>query len=81
MRFKGKKSRNLLLVMSYCNFVTSPCGTLGQVWYLIVLIPDLCRLSVFETIQHYFSFREKDMPHNGHRFLFGFHLTNLFAFL
>ena len=24
--------------------VTFPCGILGQVWYLIVSIPDLCRL-------------------------------------
>ena len=29
----------------YCIFVTFPCGTLGQVWYLIVSFPDLCRLS------------------------------------
>ena len=35
----------LLCVMSNCDFVTFPCGILGQVWYLIVLIPDLCRLS------------------------------------
>ena len=25
----------------YCNFVTFPCGMLGQMWYLIVLFPDL----------------------------------------
>ena len=31
----------------YCGFVTFPCGILGQVWYLIVLIPDLCCLSYF----------------------------------
>ena len=30
-----------------CIFVTFPCGILGQVWYLIVLFPDLCRLSYF----------------------------------
>ena len=30
-----------------CVFVTFPCGILGQVWYLIVLIPDLFRLSFF----------------------------------
>ena len=35
----------LLFVMSYCNFVIFPCGILGQVWYLIVLIPCLCHLS------------------------------------
>ena len=28
-------------------FVTFPCGILGQVWYLIVSIPDLCHLSYF----------------------------------
>ena len=28
--------------MLNCVFVTFPCGILGQVWYLIVLIPDLC---------------------------------------
>ena len=37
----------LLFVMSYCDFVTFLCGILGQVWYLIVLIPDLCHLSYF----------------------------------
>ena len=30
----------------YCIFVTFPCGILGQVWYLIVSFPDLCRLSL-----------------------------------
>ena len=35
----------LLFVMFNCVFVTFPCGILGQVWYLIVSIPDLCRLS------------------------------------
>ena len=29
----------------YSTFVTFPCGILGQVWYLIVSFPDLCRLS------------------------------------
>ena len=32
----------LLFVMFNCTFVTFPCGILGQVWYLIVSIPDLC---------------------------------------
>ena len=39
---KGLTSR-LLFVMSKCDFVTFPCGILSQVWYLIVMIPDLCR--------------------------------------
>ena len=38
----------LLFVMSNCDFVTFPCGILGQVWYLIVLIPDLCLLSYLQ---------------------------------
>ena len=33
------------LVMSNCDVVFSPIGILGQVWGLIVLIPDLCPLS------------------------------------
>ena len=28
-------------------FVTFPCGALGQVWYLIISIPDLCTLIYF----------------------------------
>ena len=31
----------------YCILVTFPCGILGQVWYLIVSFPDLCRLSYY----------------------------------
>ena len=42
----------LLYVMIYCVFVTFPCGVLGQVWCLIVLIPDLCLLFYYElTLQ------------------------------
>ena len=37
----------LLFVMFNCVFVTFPCDILGQMWYLIVSIPDLCRLSYF----------------------------------
>ena len=37
----------LLFVMFNCVFVTLPCGILRQAWYLIVLFPDLCRLSFF----------------------------------
>ena len=36
-----------LFVMFNCVFDTFPCGILGQVWYLTVSIPDLCRLSYF----------------------------------
>ena len=31
----------------YCDFVTFPFGILGQVWYLIVSIPDPCCLFYF----------------------------------
>ena len=40
----------LLFMMSNCDCFTFPCGILGQAWYLIVLIPDLCRLSYFVHI-------------------------------
>ena len=40
----------LLFAKLNCVFVTLPCGILGQVWYLIVLIPDLCPLSYFVSI-------------------------------
>ena len=38
----------LSFVMLNCVFVTLPCGILGQVWHVIVLIPDLCCLSYLE---------------------------------
>ena len=31
----------------YCIFVIFSRGIMGQVWYLIVSFPDLCRLSYF----------------------------------
>ena len=37
------------VLLFFFFFVTFPCGVLGQVWYLIVAIPDLCRLSYFAT--------------------------------
>ena len=40
----------LLYVMVSCVFVTFPCGVLGQVWYLIISIPDLCLLTYFDCI-------------------------------
>ena len=33
-----------------CVLVTFPCGTLGQVWYLILSIPDLCRLFYLTSV-------------------------------
>ena len=40
----------LLFVMFGCVFVTFSYGFLGQVWYLIVSIPDLCHLSDFHRL-------------------------------
>ena len=34
----------------YCSLATFPCGILGQVWFLIVSVPDLCRLSNFNIL-------------------------------
>ena len=39
----------LSFVMSNCVFGTVPCGTLSQMSYLILSIPDLCTLSYFKT--------------------------------
>ena len=39
-----EKGFALLCVMFPCVFVTFPYGGLGQVWFLIVSIPDLCLL-------------------------------------
>ena len=38
-----RRERTDLLALDcdvYCNFVTFPNGILGQVWYLVVSIPD-----------------------------------------
>ena len=40
----------LLCVMFNCVVVTFPCGILGQVEYLIVSIPYLCKLSYFTYV-------------------------------
>ena len=36
----------------YFIFVTFPCVILGQVWYLIVSFPDLCRLSYLDKFSN-----------------------------
>ena len=36
--------QSALVCDAYCDFVTFPLGFLGQVWYLIVSIPDPCCL-------------------------------------
>ena len=37
----------LSFVVSNCEFVTFPLVSCGQVWYLIVSIPDPCTLTYF----------------------------------
>ena len=39
--------KGLTVVMFIVFHVTFPCCILGQVWYLFVSFPDLCRLSYF----------------------------------
>ena len=39
----------LFCVMFSCVFATFPYGVLGQVWYLIVSIPELCLLFHYTT--------------------------------
>ena len=46
---KGLTSWLSFVIFNYV-FVTFPCGILGQVWYLIVSIPDLCHFSYLERI-------------------------------
>ena len=36
--------------MFHCVFVTFLYGFLGQVWYLVVSIPDLCLLTHFNAL-------------------------------
>ena len=42
-----------LFVLVNCDFVTFPCGIPGQVRYLIILIPDHCRISFFKMLYMY----------------------------
>ena len=47
---KGLTFWPLLVMFIVDFFFTFPCGILGQVRYLIVLFPDLRRLSYFEPV-------------------------------
>ena len=42
---KGLTSWHLLVMLIVFFVTTFPCGILGQVWYLIVSFPNICRLS------------------------------------
>ena len=46
---KGLTSWLMYVCDVYCDCVTFPFGILGQVWFLIVLTPDFCCLSYFES--------------------------------
>ena len=46
----------LLFVMFNCVVVTLPCGILVQVWYLILLIPDICHLLTLNIKKMYIVF-------------------------
>ena len=43
----------LSIVVSKCEFGPFPIGIQGQVWYLIVSIPDLCTLTYFVSTKIY----------------------------
>ena len=49
----------LLFVMSNCDFVTFPCGILGQVWFLIVLILIFATLSMEINVSIFNCLSEK----------------------
>ena len=36
-------------MMFYCIFVTFPCGVLGQEWFLVISINDLCLIPYFKN--------------------------------
>ena len=46
---KGSSLGRLVCDVFLC-FVIFPCGVLGQVWYMIVSIHDLCLLPYFKRI-------------------------------
>ena len=54
---------------SWLSFVESICechfpiGILGQVWYLIVLIPDLCTLTYLKHTVHLIGWGKSDRIH------------------
>ena len=55
----------LLYVMFSCFFVTFPCSVLGQMWFLIVSIPNICLFPHFEeTWLHMNLYTEVILYHN-----------------
>ena len=51
----------LALVCGVCHF---PIGILGQVWFLIISIPDLCTLTYFYSYQQAVYILEEALPHD-----------------
>ena len=47
---KGLTSWFFFVIINCVFFFTLPCRILGQEWYLIVSIPDLCHLSYFAAV-------------------------------
>ena len=48
-------------VMFSCVFVTFSCAVLGQVWYLIVSIPDLCLLTFIREMSLSLRWQRKEL--------------------
>ena len=50
----GRERADLLAMVCdiYCEFVTFSFGILGQLWYLVVSIPDPCCLSYLGTYRN-----------------------------
>ena len=79
----------LFFVMFNCYFVTFPCGILGQLWYLIVSFPDLCRLlTLLDVIFHSFpnfikTFCKKTAASDLglHKRTLGLYILSIFAFI
>ena len=53
----------LLFVVSNFEFCHFPIGMLGQVWYLIVSIPDFCTLTY--SAKHHFGRSFSENAHNS----------------
>ena len=59
---------NFLTLLCSCDFAIFPYGVSGQVWHLIVLIPDLCHLLYFASFTfHYFFIRERERERGRER--------------
>ena len=57
----------LSFVVLNCVVVIFPFGILGRVWYLIVLIADLCPLSYFHTVRIVLHISAVLVQWSGHR--------------